>query len=131
MKFLMMVLVILSANYASAATNGEKLKKAVVKLGSCYGVRDLDGLYVNFYDDGTAYVNSVTFNEDAPEGLAEYPYSKYSLYSRYVEYATVQDSVETTWAVKGSQVLLRLNGVNKAAVSLSIGFKSGFCSGVL
>jgi hypothetical protein len=127
MKFLSLVLVLLSTQLASAASSGSVLKNSITKMGMCVGVQNLDGYVVYFYSDNTASIGTLT--PDSNQALSEFAANDFgykNVYSKFMEIGEVSDYRDTTWSVVNSKVYVKLDG--KSNESLLIGMKSKFCS---
>lgn len=133
MKFLTLVLVLISTSVASAGNSKEAaLKKSVgEKLRLCIGVQGLDGYVIFFNTDNTATVGTLTAQSN--KVISQYAASQMNdgygykgIYEKYLVAGDVKTYFDTTWSVKGSSVYVKLDGKNNS--SISIGMKSRFCS---
>lgn len=137
MKMLVSVIVALFvANTAFAAgAKGNKLEKAVLKMQTCVGVNSLDGYAISFFEGGYARIDSLT--PSATETMSAYAAGLYEangsyagVYGKFNELAAeggVRASINSTWSVKKSKVLVSLDNKSKAE-SLYIYLKSQACS---
>jgi len=134
--FAILLAVVFAATGAQA--KAPTLKDKVLNMSQCVGLRDLDGLVLSFYDDGTASVVGLTEEATQIIGVNANMYGYSTAYTTLQTlisegqgdgpspFAVDKASVETTWKVKGQQVLVSLDG-KSAPVSLILGLKSKYC----
>ena len=139
MKLFAILLAVVFATVGAQAKT-TTLKDKVLNMGRCVGLRDLDGLVINFYDDGTASIAGLTEEATQIIGVNANMYGYSTAYSTLETllseaegdgpspFAVDKASVDTTWKVKGQQVFVSLDGTS-APISVILGLKSKYCYG--